>query len=257
VNDKIKEYLEFGRVKLANQRQQEAQDKANAERLEQERWCESWQKLTDKVKEDLPEELHRHFSIYFSDRIDGDSSNWHREPGRAEVIEIRIEGLAPIRLHYDRVNGLWQRYTDLLVCYYYIPNGTGQVVEEWNSNHVKQGKSIGIALALAEEAWTEREALELSLKGEESEEAAWERKEINSRFSFNYDTQDELEKSNAAIRALVEFVTAANDRIRGNHNEAACSYAKAQQLWQKFEEETAILIKPQPASNGTYNGIET
>jgi hypothetical protein len=90
----------------------------------------------------------------------------------------------------------------------------------------------------------------------ESKTAAWERKEINSKFSFNYDNEEELRQSDAAIRALVEFVNVANARIRGDHSEAACLYAKAQQLWQKFEEETAVLIKPQPKSNGTVNGIE-
>lgn len=81
-------------------------------------------------------------------------------------------------------------------------------------------------------------------------------KEIVSKFSFQYDTEEELEKLRLAVRALTAYINAANARIFGNPSEADCLYAEAQAIWQRLEEATAILHKPQPPSGGSYGGIE-
>jgi hypothetical protein len=60
-----------------------------------------------------------------------------------------------------------------------------------------------------------------------------------------------------AAAVLKKFTEAVHAKHNGMHELANRVYYEATQLWQRWEEETAVLRKPQPKSNGTYNGIET
>jgi hypothetical protein len=63
-------------------------------------------------------------------------------------------------------------------------------------------------------------------------------------------------QSEFAILILKKFTEAVHAKNNGLNELADRVYYEATQLWQRWDEETAILRKPQPRSNGTYNGIE-
>ena len=59
-----------------------------------------------------------------------------------------------------------------------------------------------------------------------------------------------------ARQAVKKFQESAIARMAGKHSEANCLAAEAGRYWRLFEEEYAVLTKPQPPSKGNYNGIE-
>jgi hypothetical protein len=69
------------------------------------------------------------------------------------------------------------------------------------------------------------------------------------------DTEGAVNDSKAA-EVLKKFTEAIHAKHNGLHELANRTFYEAQKLWQRWGEDTGGLHKPQPKSNGTYNGIE-
>lgn len=60
----------------------------------------------------------------------------------------------------------------------------------------------------------------------------------------------------AAAQAVEKFSEAAQAQLAGNFTDARQLFAQAKQLYERFEEQTAPLIKPQPKDSHRIGGFE-
>ncbi|MBI3654119.1 MAG: hypothetical protein HY231_24065 [Acidobacteria bacterium] len=78
-----------------------------------------------------------------------------------------------------------------------------------------------------------------------------------SRFIEHLEARDRHQPEDGrAVEVLKKFTEAVHAKHQGLHELANRAYYEAQQLWQRWQEETAVLRKPQGKTNGTYHGVE-